>query len=52
MENNFFVIIFTCIVLYLLFLPIISKIKKINRDKKKVKLLEKLVEEKEKNSEK
>lgn len=50
MNNTVFDILFVCLFLYILFLPIIIKINKIRRDKKKVKLLEKLVEQKEKNS--
>lgn len=48
MNNDVFSFLVVCLVLYILFLPIIIKINKIRRDKKKVKLLEKLVEEKEK----
>lgn len=48
MLHDIFVILCVCLFLYVLFLPVILKIKQINRDKKKVKLLEKLVEEKEK----
>ena len=50
MWHDIFVILCVCLFLYVLFLPVILKIKKSNRDKKKVKLLEKLVEQKEKNS--
>ena len=48
MNNDVFSFLVVALVLYILFLPIIIKINKIRRDKKKVKLLEKLVEEKEK----